>query len=203
MRHAFCGCRSLKEAPTIPDTVEDMCDAFADCQNLCTAPKIPRSVKNLERAFCKCEQLRDLPHFEIDPAFISRVVDGLDFAACNAFMACPHIINEDKLVIDVYGIDEKGSVIGVVYLGGYEVTYRIVPKNDWHIARGMNWIDYMNNTYLEIDDTYFDNMVLGEGGIVDEFAISQLVLLGSACDEIKSITLREIKKKDAAGTWKW
>ena len=203
MRHAFCGCCSLKGAPTIPDTVEDMCDAFCGCETLCTAPDIPRSVKALNWTFGRCKQLRAMPHFDKKPAFISRATNEFEMAACNTFTACPHIINEDKLVIDVYGIDEKGSVIGVVYLGGYEVTYRIVPKNDWHIERGMNWIDYMNNTYLEIDDMYFDNMVLGEGGIVDEFAISQLVLLGSACDEIKSITLREIKKKEAAGTWKW
>ncbi len=61
MSGTFYACTSLKIAPTIPDTVNNMQQTFDGCDNLTTAPTIPENVTNMQWTFRDCERMITAP----------------------------------------------------------------------------------------------------------------------------------------------
>ena len=60
---AFRYCTSLEEAPAIPESVEDMYGTFINCTSLTQAPSIPENVEEVSDTFMNCTSLTNAPEF--------------------------------------------------------------------------------------------------------------------------------------------
>lgn len=98
IRSAFYGCRKMRVAPEIPETVTDMLFAFVDCKMLAKAPKIPSGVKSMGYAFDHCESMRSYAgSTDPDGDFSGyKIPDGLSnmmatFSGCRSMVEAPEI----------------------------------------------------------------------------------------------------------------
>ena len=62
MANTFSYCRSLTQAPNIPNSVINMAFTFYSCTNLTQAPNIPNSVTNMASTFYYCNKLTHAPN---------------------------------------------------------------------------------------------------------------------------------------------
>lgn len=98
IRSAFYGCRKMRVAPEIPETVTDMIFAFVGCKMLAKAPKIPSGIKSMGYTFCDCESMRSYAgSTDPDGDFSGyKIPDGLSnmmgtFSGCRAMVEAPEI----------------------------------------------------------------------------------------------------------------
>lgn len=98
IRDAFYGCRKMRVAPEIPETVTDMLFAFVGCKMLAKAPKIPSGVKSMGNAFSNCESMHSYAgSTDPDGDFSGyKIPDGLSsmmatFSGCRAMVEAPEI----------------------------------------------------------------------------------------------------------------
>ena len=73
---AFYGCKKMRVAPKIPETVTSMARAFTDCEQLATAPEIPSGVSDMAYAFCGCSNLSAAPVIPEGVTFIDDAFKG-------------------------------------------------------------------------------------------------------------------------------
>lgn len=88
---AFAGCKSLVEAPELPDTIIDMSYTFSKCTSLLKAPEIPAGVTNMYGTFSYCENLTEAPDIP------DGVVDMTSaFSDCTNLIEAPDIPDSVK-----------------------------------------------------------------------------------------------------------
>lgn len=61
MYMAFHGCKEMRVAPEIPESVTNMSCAFCYCEQLATTPNVPAGVTQMSFAFCGCDSLTVAP----------------------------------------------------------------------------------------------------------------------------------------------
>lgn len=72
----FYGCKKMRVAPKIPETVTNMARAFRDCEQLATAPEIPSGVGDMNYAFFGCRSLSVPPVVPESVTSMIRAFDG-------------------------------------------------------------------------------------------------------------------------------
>ena len=88
MRYCFSGCKSLVQAPEIPEGVKDMRRCFAYCASLTQAPEIPSSVTEMGSCFEGCKSLTQAPEI---PSSVKDMGDC--FKGCTSLTQVPAIPN--------------------------------------------------------------------------------------------------------------
>ena len=86
MRYCFSGCKSLVQAPEIPEGVKDMRRCFAYCASLTQAPEIPSSVTEMGSCFEGCKSLTQAPEI---PSSVKDM--GGCFKGCTSLTQAPVI----------------------------------------------------------------------------------------------------------------
>ncbi|MBQ8627348.1 MAG: leucine-rich repeat protein [Agathobacter sp.] len=88
MVYTFYNCRSLIDAPKIPNDVVQMQSTFSGCQNLVNAPIIPNGISHLTNTFSGCSSLINAP---IIPNSVTSM-DGT-FSGCTSLVNAPSLPN--------------------------------------------------------------------------------------------------------------
>ena len=86
MSACFVNCKSLTQAPEIPNGVTNMQDCFLFCTSLTQAPVIPSSVTNMIGCFAICESLIQAP---VIPSSVTNMIGC--FAGCKSLIQAPVI----------------------------------------------------------------------------------------------------------------
>ena len=83
MSETFYGCKKLKIAPEIPNTVTSMKMTFYGCTSLTTAPVIPNSVINMFQTFYGCTSLTGEVTINANPVGYDNCFSEVDFEKQN------------------------------------------------------------------------------------------------------------------------
>ena len=86
MQDCFLFCTSLTQAPVIPSSVTNMIGCFAGCKSLIQAPVIPSGVTNMQACFAVCESLTQAP---VIPSNVTNMYQC--FFGCTSLTQAPEI----------------------------------------------------------------------------------------------------------------
>ena len=86
MQDCFLFCTSLTQAPVIPSSVTNMIGCFAGCKSLIQAPVIPSGVTNMQACFAGCKSLTQAP---VIPSNVTNMYQC--FFGCTSLTQAPEI----------------------------------------------------------------------------------------------------------------
>ena len=93
MYYTFGNCRKIVSAPTIPNSVLNMCGTFMACFNLTSAPEIPNSVIDMSEAFMACSNITSSSNIPANVKTLSETFSGCSKLTGNIIITSNQIIS--------------------------------------------------------------------------------------------------------------
>ena len=106
MEHTFNSCKSLTQAPNIPQGVTNMNCTFYNCTSLTTPPTIPNGVTSVYYAFYSCASLTTVPTI---PNSVTNMAGA--FYKCTSLTQAPNIPNGVTNISMILALCEKVTSI--------------------------------------------------------------------------------------------
>lgn len=175
--YAFMDCVSedFKNAPTIPEGVEDMTDTYQGCINLVTPSNVPSTLEYLNGTYQDCSSLESAPD----------LTTGTNLKQISSiFSGCTNLPS-----------DMSGYIIPDTVTSGYSmfenctqlVSAPVIPKKMTYISSIFSGCTSLTgNVTINCNPGYNASVGYNEGEDVFKDTVKPIVLLGDASDATKA-----------------
>lgn len=176
LAYAFRECTSadFKNAPTIPEGVEDMTDTYQDCINLVTPSNVPSTVTHLNGTYQDCSSLESAPDLTTGTSL--KQISSI-FSGCTSLPSDMSNYIIPSTVTSGYRMFENCTQL---------VSAPVIPKKMTYISSIFSGCTSLTgNVTINCNPGYNSSIGWDEGEEVFKDTIKPIILIGDASDATK------------------